>query len=183
MYPLCLFLCLMLLPVLARAEAFVCEVAATPGTFSRFVPSIDPSRFVPGATETCNQVPEAQTPSQIDLYNTVPYHYLKTTGIPPALLMAEMTASEKQAVDDAIAAKQAEQQAYVDEANGSTCKYATLDDVNTKSAAFRANMDAVINSVTNVATTQAALRELMDRLVLTMGVNLARCDLAHTKAR
>lgn len=185
-----LTLLVLALPTLASAEAMVCEMTATPGTLSRFVATVDPTQFVVHGSETCDYIRgESATAAQITLYNTVPGKYVKTVaqatvaGTVQPLALAEKSPAEKQAIDDALAAEAAQKQAYKAEVESTTCKYNNLDEVTTKSTTFRRNMDAVIESVTNVTTTRAALHELMDRVVLTMATNLARCDLAHFNAR
>lgn len=182
-----LLLCVLLLgPVSVSAEAIVCGITATPDKFSRFIPSVDPTRFRAGSSETCAPiVGEAATAEQLTLSQAVPGIHIKVgvnvtiAGQVQPLAMLEMTAAEKQAVNDALAAQAANNQAWYQETQTpGVCKYNTPEQIDTKVDQVKQNNQNNINAMTLSAGDKNQLISVANRL--TEAVRQAvKCDAAR----
>lgn len=180
-------LVLMLVPQIVYSEAVVCGLTATPGKFSRFLPSADLSRFVAGTTESCNHIRgDASTAQQIDLYNTIPVRHIKVVVdavvVPPGLQplsMAAMTQSEKDAVDAAITAEVDRKQAWQAETQTpGVCKYNDPATVDAKVDQVKTNNQNNINATSFSAADKQQLITLSNRL--TEAIRQAvMCDVAR----
>lgn len=179
-------LVLLLVPQLASSEAVVCGVTATTGKFSRFVPAADLSRFVAGTTETCNHIRgDVATAQQIDLYNTVPARHLKVVvdtlvgeAVQP-LSMAEMTQSEKDAVDTAITDEVNRKKGWKNETETpGICKYQTVDQIDTKVDQVKTNNQNNINATSFSAGDKQQLITLSNRLTEAIR-QVTTCDAAR----
>lgn len=179
-------LCLALFPPAAWGEAIVCGVTATPDQLSRFVPSVDPKRFKAGSKETCAAIiGEAATAEQIALSQAVPGRHIKVgvnitvAGQVQPLAMLEMTAAEKQAVDDALAAQAATSQAWYQETQTpGVCKYATEADVDAKMQQAAQNITADIDSMSLSASDKTKLKQAFQRVVTGLA-QTTKCDVAR----
>lgn len=179
-------LVLLVVPPIVYAEAVVCGVTATPGQFSRFLPSADLSRFVAGSTETCNHIRgDAATAQQIDLYTTVPVRHIKVVvdtvvgGTVQPLSMAEMSQSEKQTVDEAMTTKVNEKKAWKDEANTpGVCKYNAPGTVDDKIDQIKINNQNNINATSFSAADKQELLNLSNRLTEALR-EAVMCDVAR----
>jgi hypothetical protein len=169
---------LVLLPLTAQAEFFVCgdggrpQCAGTTG-LTRVLPSEDPSRVT---DPTCAQVPDNQIDAQKTLLQTVAAshangrcHLKVVSG-----LAVEMSAGEKTAVNTAIQAKLDEQQDYSDAVTNNDLCSATLDELTTAKTALLNNLQGDIDGISNIATAKTELADMMGRLVNAME-KLMRC--------
>jgi hypothetical protein len=145
---------------IANAEFYVC------GDASHFVQSFfrDPSFARPS---NCSQVPDDLVEAQLGIVGSVPLRYLKVVPVAPNGLAVEMTASEKQAVDDAITAANTAANALIAEAaTNPACNNVTLAQVDAFLDARMVNITASIDAIStvNLNTFKNALKAVMDEV-------------------
>jgi hypothetical protein len=158
---------LLLFPFSVGADDFVCGDTTR---LTRYLPSVDPSTVTDG---TCSVIPEADTPAQRVLLQTISRRYLKVVEG----LAVEMSQGEKDAVDAALAAAAAAVQAYLDElATSDVCSVANFAAVETALDTRHNALAAQINAVgtLNLTTFKAALHGINDELT-TVQKKVARC--------
>lgn len=186
-YLCCLLLFItLLLPSLGWAETFVCEITATPGKFSRFVPSIDPTKMKAHGNETCGQIQgDTATAEQRDLVQRVPQRYLKVVtnatvgGVVQPLSMAEMDPTEQNAVDTAITDEVTRLQSWKTELETpAVCKYNTPTEIDTKVNQFKTNNEQTIQGMTLGASDKTALITVMNRIAEGLR-QVTKCDAAR----
>lgn len=166
-----LALVFLLWPALAQAAMFIC---GDPTTFRGHVFADASQPPTCPAPYGLSQVPKAETAAQEALIAAFPKYYLKVVGTAPNGLVAEKTQAEKDAVDAAILAKQEEQQAYEDAATNNDLCNATLDQLTAAKDTLMNNLLGDIAGITNIATNQAELTDMMTRLVNALE-KLMRC--------
>lgn len=194
---------LLLVPLVAQAELFVC------GTTTNLRTSLYADPTAPAAqAPDCFMVDPQNTAlmtSQRTLLATVPLKHLKVVGG----LAVEWTAQEKADLAAAEAAAAAARQVFIDEVEAvGKCKFATfeefeavlatrkanrVDQLNTAETAFKADVATLTfttigNAVTNIRAKLDALatrsfnidRAIVDELYLAI-LHIGRCDFARAK--
>lgn len=79
-------------------------------------------------------------------------------------LAVEMDAGEKGTVNAAIAADEADQQAYVDAVTDNNLCNATLTELETAKTQLQTNLQGDIDGISNIATAKTELADMMQRL-------------------
>lgn len=129
---------------IANAEFYVC------GNATKFDQSFyrDPSLTRPS---NCSLVPDNLVTTQVNLIVSVPSKYLKVTPAAPNGLAVEMTAQEKQAVDDAQAALDQARAALRNElTNNQACANTSLAQIETY---LDNRMATITTAINNIPTT------------------------------
>jgi hypothetical protein len=177
----CIFVVVVLIPVVVHAELEVCFYPGRP-LGSQFTSRlVDPSKITePECTEVRKD--SGQTTAQLVLIGSTirgapAPKYLKVVGG----LAVAMSPAEQDAVDTDIATKAAEAKTFEDEAKlQDFCSSATLAAVNTYLNTINASITTDIAAVTNIATAQAAMTTMKNQFGLAMQ-KMARCLIAIKK--
>ena len=174
---------LLLLPLVAWSDDFICEDTQTPGKYRRYQPSQDPSTLLLQPEEACHAIPEADLPAQraacMDGTTpppTIPLKYRMVSGERcvemPQGGQGPLT---KNAVDAAENALKAQTDAYTQEKGGPECGEKQLAQLTSKlnqqkgqkHAAMetaRQNINAAIDAMSkwDLSTGQAMLKQIVD---------------------
>lgn len=165
---LVLTLCCLTSP--AWAWDFVCtgvrpQCAGTTG-LSRYIRGLDLHEVTDPSCAAIPDEPHTVTQEQRALLATVAAshpngrcHLKVVDG-----LAVEMTAGEKDTVNAAIAADEADQQAYVDAVTGNDLCNATLAELETRKQQLQTALQGDIDGISNIATAKTELADMMQRL-------------------
>lgn len=167
----------LLMPVMAFAEFFVCEDTSKPAADRRLQYFFrDPSAPRP---DYCRMIPDGNISSQLDLIPTTRLDYLKLFIIDPTFGIAqEKTQGEKDVVDAAIAARTAEAAARAAEKiNDDLCAEMTLGGIDNKIISVRDGIRTALNAATNLGELRIATRDGFDQVLALIRRNY-RCDRA-----
>ena len=157
----------------AVAEDFACGDV---NKLRVYMQSIDPSKVT---ALDCTVIAKGNVAQQRGVIANNPQRYL----IVENGLVAVMSTAQKNAVDAAIAAKQAVVDQLQAELDGQDiCSQVKLEDIDTKFAQVQAVISTDVNAVSNIATAKAAMVTIAQELV-TVTRKLARCLAASRQLR
>ena len=149
---------------IAHAALFICGNETTFNGHTNADLS-NPPQHCPAGSTLHSITDAAIATQQLGVIESMPKRYLKVV----AGVVIEKAPEEKTAVDQAIAAEEAEKQAYADLANNNDLCNATKEVLTQKKADLLAALRADIAGITNVATTKTELDDMMVKIVNGMG--------------
>ena len=153
---------------LAHAALFVCGDATQFFSAQFADPATPPACPAPF---TRAEVSTGDTPGQQTILSgAIPKRYLKVVGG----LVVEKTQGEKDAVDAALAAAQATQEALETEANDPNCRNVRLEQLDTFFDTLATNLQGDIDGISNIATAKTELADAFQRVVVVLR-KLAKC--------